>query len=132
MTYRYVALKRNGKRIDEHRLIAGCKDAGYNVIVHHKDGDKRNNDPSNLEIMTRIEHAKHHGFGSDVNSVEFIEPDENGMFKCRGCGKLVRFEDLPPAKWARHGKNAKCYECKARWNRERRAFLKQQKTAPQA
>jgi len=30
-------------------------------IVHHKDGDKHNNDVSNLEIMSRKEHAKKHG-----------------------------------------------------------------------
>lgn len=29
-------------------------------IVHHKDGDKSNNDPSNLEIMSQSEHARHH------------------------------------------------------------------------
>lgn len=29
-------------------------------IVHHKDGDKWNNDPSNLEIMTQAEHARIH------------------------------------------------------------------------
>jgi hypothetical protein len=29
-------------------------------IVHHKDGDKWNNDPSNLEVMTQAEHARIH------------------------------------------------------------------------
>lgn len=28
--------------------------------VHHKDGNKQNNDPSNLEVMNRIEHLKLH------------------------------------------------------------------------
>ena len=32
-----------------------------NDIVHHIDGNKLNNDPSNLEVMTRAEHAAHHG-----------------------------------------------------------------------
>lgn len=31
-------------------------------IIHHKDGNKMNNDISNLEIMTRAEHARHHHF----------------------------------------------------------------------
>ena len=126
MSHPYVALKRNGKRIDEHRLIAGCGNAGYNVIVHHKDGNKRNNDPANLEVMTRSEHAKHHGFGSVVNAVDFIESDENGMIVCRGCGETFRFEDMPPAKWARYGNNSKFYACKAKWNRERRAMKRSQ------
>lgn len=29
-------------------------------IVHHKDGDKRNNTPSNLEVMRQGDHARHH------------------------------------------------------------------------
>ena len=29
-------------------------------IVHHKDGNKRNNDPANLELTNRADHARHH------------------------------------------------------------------------
>lgn len=29
-------------------------------LVHHKDGDKRNNDPSNLEVMSKSEHVNLH------------------------------------------------------------------------
>lgn len=29
-------------------------------IVHHKDGDIHNNNPSNLEVMTQSEHMKRH------------------------------------------------------------------------
>lgn len=29
-------------------------------VVHHLDGNKKNNDISNLELMTRQEHSKHH------------------------------------------------------------------------
>lgn len=32
-------------------------------IVHHKDENVRNNDPSNLELMTRAQHARHHFHG---------------------------------------------------------------------
>ena len=31
-----------------------------NEIVHHKDGNKKNNDISNLEVMTASEHVSHH------------------------------------------------------------------------
>lgn len=34
-----------------------------NEIVHHKDRNKKNNDPSNLELMTRADHMKHHLHG---------------------------------------------------------------------
>jgi hypothetical protein len=32
----------------------------FNEVVHHKDGNHLNNDPSNLEVMTRSEHTRHH------------------------------------------------------------------------
>lgn len=31
-------------------------------VVHHKDEDKLNNHPDNLEIMTRAQHMAHHGW----------------------------------------------------------------------
>jgi len=31
-----------------------------NEIVHHKDGNRANNQIGNLELMTRSEHARHH------------------------------------------------------------------------
>lgn len=32
----------------------------YNECVHHVDHDKTNNNPENLQLMTRSEHAKLH------------------------------------------------------------------------
>jgi hypothetical protein len=29
-------------------------------IVHHKDGERKNNRPENLEVMTRVTHGRHH------------------------------------------------------------------------
>ena len=51
----------------EHRVIAERK-IGRKLrrgeIVHHKDHDKRNNDPKNLEVLkSQAEHCRLHGFG---------------------------------------------------------------------
>jgi hypothetical protein len=43
----------------EHRVVMGNPHPRQHV--HHIDGDKTNNDPSNLVLMTREEHAEHHG-----------------------------------------------------------------------
>ncbi len=35
-------------------------------VVHHKDHNKRNNDPSNLEVLdSQSEHCRLHGFGNN-------------------------------------------------------------------
>ncbi|MBQ7798605.1 MAG: HNH endonuclease [Clostridia bacterium] len=47
----------------EHRRIAKLKigrDLADDEVVHHIDGDATNNKPSNLQVMTRAEHMRHH------------------------------------------------------------------------
>lgn len=46
-------------------------------IIHHIDGNKHNNTPSNLKKMTVKEHNKLHGKGRKMCK-----------FKCTGCGKI--------------------------------------------
>ena len=46
-----------------HRIVAEeilGRPLEPNEVVHHIDGNKRNNDPSNLMIITQSEHAKIH------------------------------------------------------------------------
>lgn len=72
--YRYI-----GERA-EHRLIAERqigRPLNYNEIVHHKDGDHLNNDPSNLEVMDRGEHIRLH-CGGKTNEQRAAEKAEHG------------------------------------------------------
>jgi hypothetical protein len=54
----YVA----GKMFYRHRLVWELANGPIPIghIVHHKDGNRRNNDLSNLELMSRKAHCKHH------------------------------------------------------------------------
>lgn len=61
--YQYKAVKIEGKKYDVHRLVMEehlGRSLGINDIIHHIDGDKRNNDISNLKLMTRSEHSSMH------------------------------------------------------------------------
>lgn len=64
--YKRIKLKDHTSR-DEHRLIVekqiGRKLA-FNEIVHHKNEDKGDNDPENLEIKSRSEHSRMHMKGN--------------------------------------------------------------------
>ena len=86
----YIVIKDlNGKRLTEHRIIkkffspddfekqykkddhTGCCKT-HNVVVHHKDENKSNNNPDNLEITTASDHSRHHG--------EELIGDKNPMY----------------------------------------------------
>lgn len=40
-------------------------------VVHHKDGDKQNNAPENLEVLLRSEHARHHATVGDTGWAKY-------------------------------------------------------------
>lgn len=62
----------NGKRIlkDEHRYLVeqfiGRK-LSRNEVVHHIDGNKKNNDISNLKVMSLSEHTKIHSIERTIS-----------------------------------------------------------------
>lgn len=47
----------------EHRRVARVKigrELKQDEVVHHIDGNPRNNNPNNLQVMTRAEHMRYH------------------------------------------------------------------------
>jgi len=112
--YRYKKIKlKDGTTIDEHRLKANAKDKGYNTVVHHIDGNKLNNDPLNLCLMTRSEHCKLHCFGTTIRPSPLVAPDHNNTAICRQCNRKLPWESFATNIHASHGKRSLCKEC---WN----------------
>lgn len=62
-------------RIEEHRLVAVNK---YKrkiekfEVVHHEDRNRKNNDPSNIFIMTKIDHDKLHNIDRIIGTKKHL------------------------------------------------------------
>lgn len=57
-------VKRGGRH--EHRVLVEAqigRRLTFNEVVHHIDGNKHNNDLSNLVVLTRQTHMREHGLG---------------------------------------------------------------------
>ena len=78
----YKGHRYRGKYALEYRVLAE-KIVGRalkpNEIVHHKDGNKRNNNESNLEVMIRNDHNRFHSRQKGMKMVEI---------QCPCCAKI--------------------------------------------
>jgi hypothetical protein len=68
--------------VAQHRLIAEdkigrplrqCDDPKIAEVGHHRDECKLNNDPSNIEVMTKSDHMRHHQLGKKVSRIDLTE-----------------------------------------------------------
>lgn len=62
----------DGNRVLEHQLVwaeaNGMKLVPSGHVIHHKDHNKLNNHPDNLELMTRKDHARLHAYENFLES----------------------------------------------------------------
>jgi hypothetical protein len=96
---------RNGY-VYEHRLVAENK-LGRPLLgdeqIHHVDGNKLNNDPDNLEIITDLEHRVRHRKTKGLKM-----PDEsNSLIRCLcGCGDwFYKFDNSGRPRKYKNGHN---------------------------
>ena len=74
ITNTYKTIQVDKKQVREHRYIMECflgRKLGSDEIVHHKDGNKKNNSIENLEILSRSEHIKRHYAEIGQNNNQF-------------------------------------------------------------
>jgi hypothetical protein len=80
-------------------------------IVHHKDGNRLNNDPANLELTTRGEHTRHHSR---------IPVNYSGTHAwCPACQSKLPRGDFSPDRTRPTGLKSVCRECANRRARDK-------------
>ena len=83
----YCPIKK--QRILTHKLVADqyhSQESLFHKIVHHRDGNKRNNNPHNLEFLTQGGHSSHHIKLRCEKNGNFIKRLREGHKKYRESG----------------------------------------------
>lgn len=97
--YQIVGLSKNGKRKEGkiHRLVAKAfiDNPNNKKQVNHIDGDKKNNNVSNLEWVTNQENTIH-ALNTGIKKTIIIRVVETGRIY-RGCGECARAINGNPA-----------------------------------
>lgn len=91
-----------GKYCYEHILVAWHKYGRMPVKgeeVHHKDENKRNNDPDNVVILTGTEHRELHGLDRAVDDIKII------------CAYCEIEYGVPPNKYRSYVKRGQTMHC---------------------
>lgn len=114
-SYRMMSI--NGACVRVHRYVMeqhlGRK-LRSDEVVHHKDGNKQNNDISNLEIVSPSEHPyKHCSYRNDKEKT------------CNRCKVVKPLEDFNRSNACKDGRASFCRVCKNESMREFRRLAKQ-------
>lgn len=118
MESKYKAKKIEGKTKQVHRLVWENY-WGYKLksteVIHHIDGDKSNNDISNLKYFrTKSDHTKFHMDNGDLNKIEMNNKKEleNGKLRCSKCNELKDLTEFETRKSAHLKVLGVCKECR--------------------
>lgn len=106
-------MKVNGKRIDEHRLIMeeylGRK-LSRNEVVHHINGNKKDNRIVNLEVMNLSEHSRKEMKG---NTHSPVKKHKGELFLCPGCNLYLPRKSFNKNKNSYFKIETRCKKCRS-------------------
>ena len=84
MSFGYIRIKIDGIWVLEHRYIMETflkRKLGSEEFVHHKDGNRKNNNIDNLELTDKKKHAIHHGIGKETKFIRLNCPICSRVFE---------------------------------------------------
>jgi hypothetical protein len=107
----YRRIKVGGRQVMEHVYVwerHNGRPVPDGHDIHHRDGDKLNNDLANLQLVTKLEHKRIHS-GCELRDGEWWKP-------CGICRRLFPITEehfyLSPEGWPLYGRCRKCHIAK--------------------
>jgi hypothetical protein len=98
--------------VPEHRMVAEemiGRELAPEEEIHHRNGDRRDNRPANLEVLTHAEHAARHRRRTDLR-----RPGAPNPTVACGCGCrewMALFDDRGRPRRVLHGHNRRALPC---------------------